>query len=437
VQGCRSIWRDAIDVEPRPFPGGVIDADVAVVGSGLGGLSAALHVLQRHPGAKVVVLEADHVGHGASSRSAGMLTPGVGQNLPGIIRRVGAARATAMYQATLRAIEYVRDLTAEHGIDCQLRMSGQLVIARGRSGRRRVEALQAAFRELNLPHQVVSDRGLSDMLRLAHRTPGDGPAALRLPLAGVLNPGLLITGLARAVVRHGGLLFSGARVDGIGRGRRARLSMAGGGEVRARDAIVATSAYSESLGVQRGRVIPMHLHVLLTAPLDDRQLGRIGWAGREGVIDSRRIFNYFRLTDDRRILFGGGVPVSRAGGAGDERGGERQAHALERELAATFGDTLGLRVDRAWSGPIGYVLDTLPVVQRLESHPSVVFAGGWCGHGIALSVTAGKWVADILDGTPTPDLPWFRSSAPLVPFAPIRRLAVAAGSWGMSLLDRF
>jgi len=365
-----------------------------------------------------------------------MLTPGVGQNLPGIIRRAGAARAKAMYDATLRAVEYVGELTAAHGIDCQLRMTGQLVVAHGRSGRRRLAALEPAYRQLGLPHEVITDRQLSGLLRLAQRAPGDGPAALRLPVAGVLNPGRLVSGLTRAVQRSGGRLYARARVVEIGRGRPARLAIDGGGEVRARDVVMATSAYSETLGVQRGRVIPMHLRVLLTAPLDDRQMGRLGWAGREGIIDSRRIFNYFRLTEDRRVLFGGGVPVYRSGGAGDERGGDVPSASLRQELAATFGETLDLQIERAWSGPIGYVLDTLPVIQRLDSHPAVVFVGGWCGHGIALSVTAGRWVADILDGTPPPDLPWFRSSAPLVPFAAVRRIAVPAGSWGMSLLDR-
>src|SRR4051812_48640799 len=84
VHNGRSIWRDYVGAEIPPYPGGAIDVDVAVIGSGLGGLSAALHVLRRHPGRRVVVLEANELGHGASSRSAGMLTPGVGQNLPGI-----------------------------------------------------------------------------------------------------------------------------------------------------------------------------------------------------------------------------------------------------------------------------------------------------------------------------------------------------------------
>ncbi|MQA30916.1 MAG: FAD-dependent oxidoreductase [Luteitalea sp.] len=437
VRASDSIWRDAIDVDLARHPGGSIDADVAVIGSGLGGLSAALHLLLTRPGRSVVVLEASQLGHGASSRSAGMLTPGVGQNLPGIIRRAGKASAKAMYEATLHAVEYAGELTREQDIDCQLRMSGQLAIAHGRSGRHRLAVVAAALGQLGLPHETMNDAQLSETLRLAVVAGGRGPAALRLPIAGVLNPGLLVSGLARAVMRRGGRLYSGARVLAIGRGRPVHLPIAGGGEVRARDVVVATSAYSESLGVQRGRVIPVHLRVLLTAPLDDRQLDRLGWAGREGVIDSRRIFNYFRLTEDRRVLFGGGVPIYRKGGATDEHGSRDVFDPLRGELAATFGEDLGLRVERAWSGPIGYVLDTLPVIQRLHTHPSVVFVGGWCGHGIALSLRSGKWVADIIDGAAAPaDLPWFRAAAPLVPFEPVRRIAVPACSWGMSLLDR-
>jgi glycine/D-amino acid oxidase-like deaminating enzyme len=83
------------------------------------------------------------------------------------------------------------------------------------------------------------------------------------------------------------------------------------------------------------------------------------------------------------------------------------------------------------------VLDTMPLIQRVGTHPAVVFAGGWCGHGIALSTWSGRWVAAIVDGEPVPGhLPWFRSSAPIVPSEPLRWAAVPAGAWGMSLLDR-
>jgi gamma-glutamylputrescine oxidase len=432
-----SIWRKSIDVELPPYPGGAIEADVAVVGGGFAGLSAALHLLRARPGRRVVVLEAQRLGHGASSRTAGMLTPGVGQNLVGFIRRLGAAKTKSMYEATLTAVDYVRSLASEEGIDCRLHMGGQLIVACGRSGRRRLAALAAAFTDLGLPHAPLTDAELADTLRLAYRAEGRGPAALRLPKAGVLDPGRLLCGLARAVQRRGGSLFANARVAGLGRERPCRLTIAGGGEVRARDVVVATNAYSEALGVLRGRVIPMHLRVLLTAPLDDRQMARLGWAGGEGVIDSRRVFNYFRLTEDRRVLFGGGLPVYRWGGAAVDEAAESVPRSLVQELARTFGD-LGIAVDRGWSGPIGYVLDTIPLVQRLDTHPAVVFAGGWCGHGIALSTTSGRWVAAIIDGEAlSGDLPWFRASAPIVPFEPLRWAAVPAGAWGMSLLDRF
>lgn len=431
-----SIWRESIDIELPRYPGGSIDVDVAVIGSGLTGLSAALHLLRSSSDRQVVVLEAARLGHGASSRSAGMLTPGVGQNLSGMIRRVGAATAKHMYETTLRAVEYARELTECEGINCHLSMGGQLIVARGRSGRARLAALVADLSRLQLPHQPLDDRELSAALRLAGHANGDGPAAVRLPTAGVLNPGLLVSGLARAVLRRGGVMYAGARVLEIDRERRARLRLGGGGEVRARDVVVATNAYSQDLGLLRGRVIPMHLRVLLTAPLETAQLAHLGWSDCEAVIDSRRIFNYFRLTEDRRILFGGGLPLYRWGGAATEDG-SRPSQALARELAGTFGKDLGLRAERSWSGPIGYVLDTLPVIQRLKSHPAVVFVGGWCGHGIALSITSGRWVADLVEGHALPaQLPWFRSSAPLVPFEPLRWAAVPAGGWGMSLLDR-
>src|SRR5207253_4185783 len=101
----------------------------AVIGAGLTGLSAAYHLLLHRPDREVVVLEATRVGAGASTRSTGMLTPGIGQNLAGLVKRVGSDMAQAMYRASLRAVDYVQELTTTEGIECELLRSGQLVVS--------------------------------------------------------------------------------------------------------------------------------------------------------------------------------------------------------------------------------------------------------------------------------------------------------------------
>jgi gamma-glutamylputrescine oxidase len=434
------VWSNVPLPPCTPFPGGTLRADVAVIGAGFAGLSAAYHLLGRRPGVRLIVLEAGRLGAGASGRNTGMLGPGVGQNLARLARTFGPETARALYRATLRAVEDVRRLVVEEQIDCELEMTGQLVVARGRGGRRRVAALASLLRRMELPGETVADAELERTLRLApeaaHRE--SGPAALRLPIAGTLHPVRLLGGLAERVRRRGGTIYENARVTRLGDGRPVCLALEGGGEVLASDVVVATAGYTSSLGLLRGRVLPIHLQAVVTDPLDARARDRIGWAGREGVLDSRRVFSYFRLTPDDRIVFGGGLPRYR--GPAVTSGGRSEAAALQRlsrDLHRTFPAGARLRVAGGWGGVIGYTLDGLPAIGRLPDRPAVLHVVGWCGHGVALALASGRWVTHLLcDGATPEDLPWYRSNPPLLPSEPMRRLAAPLAVRALWLLDQ-
>src|SRR5262249_24951420 len=149
-------------------------------------------------------------------------------------------------------------------------------------------------------------------------------------------------------------------------------------------AVAATSGYADPLDLHRGRLVPLHLRVLLTEPLSPAQLAGLNWRGREGVIDSRRLFNYFRLTDDDRLLFGGGRPRYGWGGRRTDLPADGPDLArLQREFRRLFPSLTDVPVARSWTGVIGYCLDSLPVIGPVPGYERVVFAGGWCGHGIA------------------------------------------------------
>src|SRR5262249_4918081 len=159
----------------------------------------------------------------------------------------GPERAQALYRATLRAVKDVAALVARERIECELRMSGQLILARGPGGRARLVKLAALLRRLDLPGEPLGDEELSRRLRLAARRPGDparGPAAVRLPVAGTLHPVRLLAGLAGRVAALGGTIFEQARVVTLGRNSPVRLEIGGGGEVLAREVVVATAGYT-------------------------------------------------------------------------------------------------------------------------------------------------------------------------------------------------
>jgi len=440
-------WLDAGAIAGLEFPAGdTIDADVAVVGGGLTGLSAAYHLAAARPGARVVLLEADNLGGGASGRNTGMLGPGVGQSLPALAARLGRAPAAALYRATLEAVSDVRSLCGREGIACDLQMTGQLLRARSRGDRRRLGRQAALMAELELPFERLDDEATARRLRLspAPGDDGDGPAALRFAHAGLLHPGKLVAGLASAATARGATLYTRARVAAIGGpggGRRATVSLAGGGTVVADDVVAATAGYTAGLGMLRGRVLPVHLQALATAPLPAEAFAALGWRGREGVVEARRIFNYFRLTADDRLVFGGAAPRYHWGGRPPAGDAARMAESLRLRLASVFPYAAGidrLPVTHAWNGVIGYTLDALPVIGRDRDRPAVLYALGWCGHGLALSVASGAWIARLVF-EPRPfeqGQPWFRDSSPRLAGEAVRWLSFRAAVGAMAVLDR-
>jgi glycine/D-amino acid oxidase-like deaminating enzyme len=443
LSGCATIWDVAPPSRQRDCPLTDFRVGTAVIGGGLAGLSAAYHLAKsRDHAGEVALFEATRLGGGASGRTTGMLTPGIGQDPAGLIKRCGLARARTLYAGTLAAVDYVHELAALEGIDCQLRSTGQLIVAHGSSGSGRLRQYSDALTALQVEHSALDAGELEAALMLGAdfraATTRGGPAALRLPRAGLLHPGMLVQGLARAVERHGAKIYEGARVVALkGRGP-VRIHLDNGVVVEANKVVVATDAYAPELTGLRGRVLPLHLRVLATAPLTASQRRMIGWAGREAVIDSRRLFNYFRLTEDDRIVFGGGSPQYAWGGNTDAIARDGAApDDLVRELQHAF--PFDLEVTSSWTGVIGLVLDALPIVGPTAHNPDVVYVGGWCGHGIALSVSSGRWIADLLavGAESGPSAVWQRSAPASVPTEAARWVGARTAIWSKSVLDRF
>jgi gamma-glutamylputrescine oxidase len=442
----RPVWDDdgAAETPRDALPARV---DVAVVGAGLAGLSAAYHAKERTPDRHVVVLEAGRVGAGASGRSTGMVGPGVAQSLAGLAGRVGDDAARAFYGASLQAVRATRLLVEREGIDCALEHGSQLVIARSRADRQRLREDVAVRTRLGVPHEALDDRALGARLRVAAAdgSDDDGPAAVEVPGTALVHPRKLVDGLGRAVRARGGLVCEGTRVTRVaGGGPEAPVTLTVVRDGRqttlvARRVVVAAGGGTPGLGLLRGRVLPLHLQALATAPLPADVRAALGWRGREAIVEASRVFDYFRLTADDRLVFGGGVP--RYGWNGRPSPGA-EARALARLTAAfhrRFADVPGLArvpVTHRWTGLIDYVLDGLPTIGARRGRPGVLHLVGWCGHGLALSIAAGAWVAAGLDHSATSPLPRPCSRPPLVPTEGLRWLVCRSATAAMALRDR-
>jgi glycine/D-amino acid oxidase-like deaminating enzyme len=397
---------------------GAVDADVAVIGAGLTGLSTAWHLLERRPGLRVVVLDAGGAAAGASGAGTGLLGPRAGPPVTVARRRYGDRAARAMFAASRDAVAAVRGLVEHTGIDCGMRHPGQVLGARSAAAAD-LRAQAAAYAELGFAEvEALSGDELDRRVGPGYRF------GLAFPDAGTLDPAALTTGLAAAVVARGGRFHPGSRVVHCGGRRGAAVLRLARGTVRAATVVVATNAFTPALRLPVGGVLPLYAHAVATAPLPAGTVAALGGPLAAAVVGVGPLAPYHRLTPDGRLVVGGGRVLFPRGPVGRRPAGARDAALSEatwrrlgeyaRDLCQVPAEVV---VTHHWGGPIALTADGLPVLGPVRNRPGFWFAGGWCGHGLAMSVWAGSALAGaILDGEPPhPDLPWWRAAAPRLP----------------------
>jgi gamma-glutamylputrescine oxidase len=393
----------------------------------------AYHLKRACPDLDIVLIEARFIASGASGRSTGMVGPGIGGTLVALRRRFGDKIAAQMYQATVDAVELFIHVIQKETLECDLEVTGQLRVA---MTHRQAEALRReaeTFDAFGLEAIYYDEGGVSDLINTAWYR-----GALRYPRAANINPALLCQELKRILLTNGVRIHEHTRVKALKSGKPVELVLEQG-TLHTDHVVVATDGYAGQLGLLAGRVVPIHTHVIMTETLSPSVLEAIGWRGREAIIDCRNYFNYYRLTPDNRIVFGGGPALYRADKNNRWAGAVDCAEPsvwvrIERELLGLFPALRGVRIDRCWSGTVGFTLDNLPVVGELPRLTGVMFSGGWCGHGLALAMASGAIIADKITGAQHKwSLPWFRGSAPRLPPDPWRNTGLAAY---LALLDR-
>jgi gamma-glutamylputrescine oxidase len=428
-------WVDSPDPLPcpplRPEPRSRrVRAQVAVVGAGFAGLSTACELVRRSPGLDVVVVESAVAGAGASGRNTGILRPGVGGTVLDLCRRFGEPTARELYAASLTAVDFVHAIIAAEGIACDLENVPHVKLA--------LTSRQAAH--LREEAEKLSRLGFAADYSEAPSVPVPNRGGLAYPGSAQLNPTLLVRGLKRAALAHGVRIYEHTPVTAITPGRPVQLDL-GGATLVADRVVLATNAHTPGLGFLAGQVVPLQTHVGMTEPLTSSQLAELDWAGRNSFSDKRQVFDYYRLTRDNRLVFGGGRPVyqsatgHRAAGATDVA--DPGVWQAQRGLVArTFPSLTGLTITRQWAGTVGMTLDRFPVIGELA--PGVIVAGGWSGHGVHLATASGALIADlVLDRqNPHAQLPWIRSKAPRVPPDPVRGAGLKAYVRALQCADR-
>jgi gamma-glutamylputrescine oxidase len=380
----RSYYAASANTAPeRPALAEDIDCDVCVVGAGLTGLSAALHLAER--GYDVVVLEANRVGWGASGRSGGQIIFGYGCEM-GVLKRMLTRREVQLlWDLSLEAVALVKERIARHDIHCDLK-PGHLHVAI--KPRQRVEL--AAWRE-----QLAEGYGYRELALLEGETL-EVVVRSRRYIAGVLDPNSAhlhplnyTLGLASAAAKAGARICEGSRVTAIEPGP-APVARTAAGRVHCRHLVLAGNAYLDGLDpALRGRIMPVGTYIIATEPLGEAR-ARSLIPGDAAVADINFVLDYFRRSGDHRLLFGGRVSYSTMQPPNLER-------SMRNRMLKVFPELADVRIDYAWGGRVAITMNRAPDLGRLGLN--VFYAQGFSGHGMALTGLAGKLIAEAVAGT--------------------------------------
>ena len=389
----------ANEKDDYPMLQGDHSADVCVIGSGFTGLSAALHLSQK--GYSVILLEAERVGWGASGRNGGQVGLGHCMDQAELEAKVGKDHARILWDMSLESVDLVKNLVSEHQIQCDLKPGILHAAAKSsvnKGYRKNVDKLQKEYGYEAI--QYVTDAEMEEMLGTKRYFAGE------LWQEGAhLHPLNYALGLAKAAVEAGVHIYENSRVTHYQAGNTAEITTAQG-SVRAKYILLACNGYLGKLEPKiAGKIMPINNFILATEPLGEeraRELIRDDVA----VADSKFVINYFRMSADHRMLWGGGENYT-------SRFPRDIKGFVKKYMLEIYPQLADVKIDYGWGGTLAITLNRMPHFDRIENN--IFVAQGYSGHGVALATLGGKLMADAIAGTaekfdqfarvPTPTFP--------------------------------
>ena len=376
-------------------------ADVVIVGAGYTGLSAARQLARA--GASVAVIEREQAGWGASSRNGGQVLTGMKLEAAALVDRFGETRARQLFEIASESIARLEALIVQESIDCEYERVGHICAAFKPKH-------FDAFREEQALLRRVFDHPVRLVPRAEQRAELGSDAyhgVLVDDRSGALNPAQYVRGLAAAATRAGASVMTGSGVTSIACQPGGWRVQTTGGDVEAGDVLIATNGYTNgaSPALQR-RLVPIGSYIIATEPLDEG-LAVALLPRRRMAFDSKHFLYYFRVTTDRRLLFGGRAEFGRP----NPDTTRRAAAILRKGMTTVFPELGGVGIDYAWGGNVAFTRDQMPRAGRLDG---VYYAGGYCGHGVAMATYLGEQIARRIAGEPI-DHPLFDDHFPAIP----------------------
>src|SRR3977135_3434900 len=376
-------------------------ADVAVIGAGFTGLSAALSLAKR--GAKVVVLESETIGWGASSRNGGMVLTGMKLGVNQLISMYGRERTQRMYAASLASMDCVEQIVREENIDCDFARCGHLEVA----------CKQKHFDDYARQAEVIA-KEFNHRLRVVQKNELGTEIGSNIYYGGMvdevsagLNPARYVAGLGKAALKAGAQIFEHAPVQHVERaaheGEPGWKILTSRGTLWAQQVFVGTSGYTGSATpALRKKIIPIGSFIITTEILPEKLAQELSPRNRM-IYDSKNYLYYYRLTPDRRMLFGGRAaffPES-------DQTVRRSAEILRRGMIDVYPQLRDANVEYVWGGTLDFCFDIMPHAGQVDG---VYFALGYAGHGVAMATYQGQkmaeWIAAGKTDNPFAEIPF-------------------------------
>src|SRR5437868_11775691 len=403
----------------RPLPATV---DVAVIGAGYTGLSGARTLAKNN--ATVAVLEAETIGWGASSRNGGMVLTGMKLGVNKLISMYGRERTQRMYAASLASIDCVEKIVREEGIDCDFSRCGHLEVA----------CKQKHFDDYARQVEVIA-REFKHPLRVVPKSELAAEIGSNIYYGGMvdeisagLNPARYVAGLARAAQRAGAAVFEHSRVQKIEgesrhgvRGWRVSTSR---GPLWAKDVFLGTSGYTGSAtpNLQK-KIIPIGSYIITTEVLPEALAHELSPRNRM-IYDSKNYLYYYRMTPDRRMLFGGRAAFFPE----NEHTIRKSAELLRQGMISVYPQLRDTKLEYVWGGTLDFAFDIMPHAGQMDG---MYFAVGYAGHGVAMATyqgqKMGEWIAGGKNDNPFVGIPF--PGAPLGLYNGKPWFLPMAGAW--------
>ncbi|HEY5785941.1 MAG TPA: FAD-binding oxidoreductase [Microlunatus sp.] len=361
--------------------------DVAVIGGGLTGVVAALHLARR--GAKVHLFEQHTVGFGASGRNGGMATTGMSIGIRDAVAKLGFETAARLYGAYTEAIDLIEKLVTEEGIDCDFARTGKLNLATKPA---HYQGFQKTAELLN--SRLGGDSQLVPKAELRREIGTDvfHGGMVESKSAG-LHVGKYIRGLGEAAERAGVTIHEQAPVQSLTRVGFGHELETPRGRIQANQVLLATGAYTRRpFRWHQVRIAPVGSFIIATEPLDASVCDDL-LPKRRMASDSKNLLNYFRITPDNRLLFGGRARFAMSNPQSDEKSGRLLRDAMVR----TFPQLADARIDYCWGGQVDMTLDRMV---KAGQHDGVYYAMGYAGHGVQMATYMGRQMGEYMSGVP-------------------------------------